>query len=63
MRRRSWLALAGGNSSRHSFAFLPYFARSCPILADGLRTVRVAEIALSHSVGALPEPEQTHKFC
>lgn len=29
----------------------------------GFRTFRVAEIALYHTLGALPEPEWTHKFC
>lgn len=29
----------------------------------GFRTFRVAEIALYHTLGALPEPEWTHRFC
>ncbi|MBT8419249.1 MAG: transposase [Gammaproteobacteria bacterium] len=29
----------------------------------GFRTFRGAEIALYHSLGALPEPELTHRFC
>jgi len=29
----------------------------------GFRTFRAAEIALYHTLGALPEPECTHKFC
>lgn len=29
----------------------------------GFRTYRGAEIALYHALGALPEPEVTHKFC
>ncbi|WP_419600648.1 hypothetical protein [Thiolapillus sp.] len=29
----------------------------------GFRTYRDAEIALYHALGALPEPEFTHKFC
>jgi transposase len=29
----------------------------------GFRTFRAAEIALYHTLGALPEPERTHKFC
>lgn len=29
----------------------------------GFRTFRAAEIALFHALGALPEPEFTHKFC
>ncbi len=29
----------------------------------GFRTFRVAEIALYHNLGALPEPEWTHRFC
>jgi transposase len=29
----------------------------------GFRTFRVAEMALYHTLGALPEPEVTHKFC
>jgi transposase len=29
----------------------------------GFRTFRAAEIALYHTLGALPEPEWTHKFC
>jgi transposase len=31
--------------------------------AYGFRTFRAAEIALYHALGALPEPEFTHKFC
>jgi transposase len=31
--------------------------------AYGFRTFRAAEIALYHTLGALPEPESTHKFC
>jgi transposase len=29
----------------------------------GFRTYHAAEIALYHALGALPEPELTHKFC
>jgi transposase len=29
----------------------------------GFRTFRVAEVALYHTLGALPEPKWTHKFC
>lgn len=29
----------------------------------GFRTFRAAEIALYHTLGALPEPEWTHRFC
>ncbi len=29
----------------------------------GFRTFRVAEVALYHTLGALPEPEWTHRFC
>jgi transposase len=29
----------------------------------GFRTFRVAEIALYHTLGGLPEPECTHRFC
>ena len=29
----------------------------------GFRTFRAAEIALYHTLGALPEPDWTHKFC
>lgn len=29
----------------------------------GFRTYRAAEIALYHALGALPEPESTHRFC
>jgi hypothetical protein len=29
----------------------------------GFRTFRATEIALYHTLGALPEPEWTHKFC
>jgi len=29
----------------------------------GFRTFRVAEIVLYHTLGALPEPEWTHRFC
>ena len=31
--------------------------------AFGFRTFEAAEIALYHSLGALPQPEFTHKFC
>lgn len=31
--------------------------------AYGFRTFRAAEIALYHTLGALPEPEATHRFC
>jgi len=31
--------------------------------AFGFRTFRAIEIALYHTLGALPEPETTHKFC
>ena len=31
--------------------------------AYGFRTFRAAEVALYHSLGALPEPECTHRFC
>ena len=31
--------------------------------AYGFRTFRAAEVALYHVLGALPEPETTHKFC
>ena len=29
----------------------------------GFRTYHGAEIALYHTLGALPEPESTHRFC
>ncbi|MDT8405337.1 transposase, partial [Sulfuriflexus sp.] len=29
----------------------------------GFRTFRAAEIALYHTLGALPEPKLTHRFC
>src|SRR6185312_11083123 len=29
----------------------------------GFRTARVAKLALLHSLGALPEPKRTHRFC
>jgi transposase len=31
--------------------------------AFGFRTYRAAEVALYHTLGALPEPETTHRFC
>jgi transposase len=31
--------------------------------AYGFRTFRAAEVALYHALGALPEPEVTHRFC
>ena len=31
--------------------------------AYGFRTFHAAEIALYHALGALPEPEATHRFC
>jgi transposase len=33
------------------------------IKANGFRTFRALEIALYHALGALPEPESTHRFC
>jgi transposase len=32
-------------------------------IAYGFRTYRVMEIALYHTLGALPEPEVPHGFC
>ena len=31
--------------------------------AYGFRTFRAAQVALYHTLGALPEPESTHRFC
>ena len=31
--------------------------------AFGFRTLEAVEIALYHNLGALPEPELTHRFC
>ncbi|HSW30660.1 MAG TPA: ISL3 family transposase, partial [Longimicrobiales bacterium] len=31
--------------------------------AYGFRTFKAMEIALYHTLGALPEPESTHRFC
>jgi len=31
--------------------------------AYGFRTLRAVEVALYHALGALPEPETTHRFC
>jgi len=31
--------------------------------ARGFRTANAAKIALFHSLGNLPEPEHTHRFC
>jgi len=31
--------------------------------AYGFRTFRATEVALYHTLGALPEPETTHRFC
>jgi transposase len=31
--------------------------------AYGFRTVQAVELALYHSLGKLPEPESTHRFC
>jgi len=31
--------------------------------AYGYRSIRVAEVALSHTLGGLPEPQLTHRFC
>lgn len=31
--------------------------------AYGFRTFEAAQVALSHTLGALPEPETTHRFC
>jgi len=38
-------------------------ARVTTRTAYGFRTYRVMEIALYHTLGALPEPNPTHKFC
>ncbi|MCX7037857.1 MAG: transposase, partial [Spirochaetes bacterium] len=31
--------------------------------AYGFRTFKAIEIALYHTLGALPEPQLTHRFC
>jgi len=31
--------------------------------AYGYRELKVAEIAIYHALGQLPEPELTHRFC
>ena len=31
--------------------------------AYGFRTFRAIEVALYHTLGALPEPDTTHRFC
>jgi transposase len=31
--------------------------------AHGYRELKVAEIAIYHALGQLPEPEPTHRFC
>ena len=31
--------------------------------AYGFRTFRATEVALYHTLGSLPEPETTHRFC
>jgi len=33
------------------------------VRAYGFRTFRAIEVALYHTLGALPEPETTHRFC
>ncbi len=38
-------------------------ARVTTRIAYGFRTYHVMEIALYHTLGALPEPEAPHKFC
>jgi len=38
-------------------------ARVTTSIAYGFRTYRVMEIALYHTLGALPEPETPHRFC
>jgi transposase len=38
-------------------------ARVTTRIAYGFRTYRVMEIALYHTLGALPEPEAPHRFC
>jgi transposase len=37
-------------------------AKVTPRKSYGLRTYRVLELSLSHSLGELPEPECTHDF-
>ncbi len=38
-------------------------ARVTTRTAFGFRTYRAMEIALHHTLGALPEPEAPHRFC
>lgn len=38
-------------------------ARVTTRIAYGFRTYRVLELALYHTLGALPEPKATHRFC
>jgi transposase len=38
-------------------------ARVTTRTAFGFRTYRVMEMALYHTLGALPEPETPHRFC
>jgi transposase len=38
-------------------------ARVTTRTAYGFRTYRAMEIALYHTLGALPEPEAPHRFC
>ena len=37
--------------------------RLAELLLNRFRTCHDAEIALVHALGALPEPEFTHRFC
>jgi len=34
-----------------------------PVVLSRFRTYRAVEVALYHSLGRLPEPDFTHRFC
>ncbi len=52
-----------GSGSRGSFPGFNTKAKLAARKSFGFRTYRDAEIALYHALGALPEPEFTHRFC
>ena len=54
---------ANGQLSSGSVEGLKTKAKLTMRKAFGFRTSHAREIAVSHTLGALPEPEVTHRFC
>ena len=59
---RNWFRAKGALSSGAVEGFNNK-ARVTTRRAYGFRTFRAIEVALYHTLGALPEPETTHRFC